>query len=111
MFCGVFDGHGPWGHLVAKRVRKLVPAFLLCNWQKNLAAKSLDLEFKIEADGYIHGFDIWKKSYLKTCAAVDQDLKQHNRIDSFRSGTTALTIIKQVIDPLFSSIDIINLLI
>lgn len=21
-FCGVFDGHGPWGHFVAKRVKK-----------------------------------------------------------------------------------------
>ncbi|KAJ1395240.1 PPM-type phosphatase domain [Sesbania bispinosa] len=42
MFCGIFDGHGPWGHFVAKR-----------------------------------------------------DLKQHTGIDSFQSGTTALTIIKQ----------------
>lgn len=97
MFCGVFDGHGPWGHFVAKRVRKLVPAFLLCNWQENLATTSLDLDFKMEADKNIHGFDIWKQSYIKTCAAVDQDLKQHTGIDSYLSGTTALTIIKQVI--------------
>ncbi|KAG4929363.1 hypothetical protein AAZX31_17G028200 [Glycine max] len=95
MFCGVFDGHGPWGHFVAKRVRKLVPAVLLCNWQENLAATSLDLDFKMEADKNIHGLDIWKQSYIKTCAAVDQDLKQHTGIDSFLSGSTALTIIKQ----------------
>ncbi|KAJ1395328.1 PPM-type phosphatase domain [Sesbania bispinosa] len=92
MFCGIFDGHGPWGHFVAKRVRKLVPAFLLCNWQENLAATSIDLDFKMEAD---LGLDIWKQSYLKTFSAVDQDLKQHTGIDSFQSGTTALTIIKQ----------------
>ncbi|KAK7264665.1 hypothetical protein RJT34_32275 [Clitoria ternatea] len=95
MFCGIFDGHGPWGHFVAKRVRKLVPAFLLCNWQENLAATSLDLDFKMEADKIIHGLDIWKQSYINACAAIDQDLKQHTRIDSFQSGTTALTIIKQ----------------
>ncbi|KAJ1407686.1 PPM-type phosphatase domain [Sesbania bispinosa] len=95
IFCGVFDGHGPWGHFVAKRVRKLLPASLLCNWQKNLAATSLELDFKMEADRNLHRFEIWKQSYMKTCAAVDQDLKQHTRIDSFQSGTTALTIIKQ----------------
>ncbi|MED6130322.1 hypothetical protein PIB30_000219 [Stylosanthes scabra] len=95
MLCGIFDGHGPWGHLVARRVRKLVPAFLLCNWQKSVASTSLDLDIKLEADEFIHGFDVWKQSYLKSYAAIDQDLKHHTGIDSFRSGTTALTIIKQ----------------
>jgi serine/threonine protein phosphatase PrpC len=97
MFCGVFDGHGPWGHFVAKRVRKLVPALLLSNWQENLAAKSIDLNFKMEEDKNVHGLDLWKKSYIKAFAAADQDLKQHTGIDSFYSGTTALTLIKQVI--------------
>jgi len=110
MFCGVFDGHGPWGHFVAKRVRKLIPALLLCNWQKNLAAASIDLDLKMETDKNIHGLDLWKQSCIKTFAAVDQDLKQHTGIDSFQSGTTALTIIKQVIylyscNLLFSAID------
>ncbi|KAK4265814.1 hypothetical protein QN277_026816 [Acacia crassicarpa] len=95
IFCGIFDGHGPWGHFVAKRVRKLIPVSLLCNWQEALAATSLDLDFKLEEDRNLHWFDLWKQSYLKTCAAVDQDLKNHTRFDSFQSGATALTIIKQ----------------
>ncbi|KAK4586606.1 hypothetical protein RGQ29_023672 [Quercus rubra] len=95
LFCGIFDGHGPWGHLVAKRVRKSVPASLLCNWQETLASTSLDLDFEIEVDRNLHLFDIWKQSYLKTYAAVDQELKHHPGIDSFRSGTTALTLVKQ----------------
>lgn len=97
MFCGVFDGHGPWGHFVAKRVRKLVPSLLLCNWQQNVAATSIDLDFKVEENKNMHGLNLWEQSYLKTFAAVDQDLKQHTGIDSFRSGSTALTMIKQVI--------------
>lgn len=97
MFCGIFDGHGPWGHFVAKRVRELVPASLLCHWQQTLAATSLDLDFKLESDRNLHWFDTWKQSYLKTCASVDQHLKNHPAFDSFRSGTTALTIIKQVL--------------
>ncbi|XP_027339030.1 probable protein phosphatase 2C 73 [Abrus precatorius] len=95
IFCGIFDGHGAWGHLVAKRVRKLLPASLLCNWQENLAATSLDLDFKMEADRNLQRYDIWKQSYIKACASIDQDLKQHTEINSFQSGTTALTIIKQ----------------
>lgn len=83
--------------MVAERVKKLLPTFLLCNWQENLAATSLDLDFNMEIDKNLHRFDLWKQSYIKTCASIDQDLKQHAGIDSFQSGSTALTIIKQVI--------------
>jgi hypothetical protein len=71
----------------------MLPTFLLYNWQENLAEKSLDMDFKMETD---HKYDTWKQSYIKTFAAIDQDLKQHTGIDSFQSGTTALTVIKQV---------------
>ncbi|KAJ7955155.1 putative Protein phosphatase 2c [Quillaja saponaria] len=95
IFCGIFDGHGRWGHYVSKRVRELVPASLLCSWQETLASKSLDLDFDLEMDRNLHQFEIWKQSYLKTYAGIDEDLKQQSGIDSFRSGTTALTIVKQ----------------
>ncbi|KAK9288243.1 hypothetical protein L1049_016693 [Liquidambar formosana] len=94
IFCGIFDGHGPWGHLVAKMVRESMPSTLLCNWQETLAQTSLNLDSDMELDGN-HRFDIWKRSYLKTYAAVDQVLEQHPRINSFCSGTTALTIVRQ----------------
>ncbi|XP_022870674.1 probable protein phosphatase 2C 34 [Olea europaea var. sylvestris] len=95
IFCGIFDGHGPWGHFVAKRVRESLPSSLLCNWQETLVEASLDPDFDMESDKKLHKFNIWKHSYLKTCAAVDQDLEHHRKIDSFYSGTTALTIVKQ----------------
>ncbi|KAL6990018.1 protein-serine,threonine phosphatase [Sarracenia purpurea var. burkii] len=95
-FCGIFDGHGPWGHLVAKRVRKLMPSSLLCYWQENLALNSPDMnsDTGLEEEG-LHQFDIWKQSYLKTFSVIDQDLEQHPGIDCFHSGTTALTILRQ----------------
>ena len=96
LFCGVFDGHGPWGHYVAKRVRESMPSSLLCNWQETLAEASLDPDFDLQAEKKLHRFNIWKHSYLKTCAAIDQELEHHRRIDSFNSGTTALTIVRQV---------------
>lgn len=93
IFCGIFDGHGPWGHVIAKKVRNSVPPSLLCNWQETLAFTSLtsDLDYTNLPDHY----DIWKQSYLKTYAAIDEELKHHPTIDSFCSGTTALTAVKQ----------------
>lgn len=95
VFCGIFDGHGPWGHVIAKIVSKSIPSLLLCNWQEALALSSLDLEFKVELDRSVHQFEIWKQSHLKAYAVIDQELKRRQGIDSFCSGTTALTIVKQ----------------
>lgn len=97
MFCGVFDGHGAWGHFVAKTVRELMPPSLLSNWQETLAQTSLDPECDLESDKKHHRFNIWKHSYVQTCAAIDKELEQHRKIDSFNSGTTALSIVRQVI--------------
>lgn len=95
IFCGIFDGHGLWGHFVAKMVRESMPPSLLFNWQETVAQTSLDPECDLESDKKHHWFNIWKHSYLKTCAAIDQELEQHRKIDTFNSGTTALTIVRQ----------------
>lgn len=95
IFCGIFDGHGPWGHFVAKMVRESMPPSLLCNWQEALAQTSLDPDCDLESDKKHHRLNIWKLSYQKTCAAIDKELEQHRKIDSFNSGTTALSIVRQ----------------
>uniref|UniRef100_A0A1J3CWA1 protein-serine/threonine phosphatase n=2 Tax=Noccaea caerulescens TaxID=107243 RepID=A0A1J3CWA1_NOCCA len=97
IFCGIFDGHGPWGHFVAKQVRNSMPISLLCNWQDTLSHTTLaetktDLD---ESEQKLQRFAIWKHLYLKTCADVDQELEHHRKIDSFNSGTTALTLVRQ----------------
>lgn len=97
IFCGVFDGHGPWGHFVARRVRDSLPSSLLCSWQETLALTSLDSDFDLESDKKVQPFDVWKQSYLRTCAVIDKELEQHRGFDSFYSGTTALTVVKQVV--------------
>ncbi|XP_047328152.1 probable protein phosphatase 2C 34 [Impatiens glandulifera] len=90
IFCGIFDGHGPWGHFVAKRVRETMPTSLLSNWQETIAEDFLE-----NPEKNVHKFNIWKHSYLKTCAAVDRDLLHSRKIDAFNSGTTGLTIVRQ----------------
>ncbi|CAM8942629.1 unnamed protein product [Rhodiola kirilowii] len=95
MFCGVFDGHGQWGHFVAKSVRKSMPASLLCHWQETLARTSIDSEFDLDSDSKHHKFNLWKQSFIKTCAAIDQKLALQQKFDSCFSGTTALSIVRQ----------------
>ncbi|CAA2961300.1 probable phosphatase 2C 34 [Olea europaea subsp. europaea] len=94
-FCGVFDGHGPWGHLVAKTVRELMPSSLLRNWQEAVALNVLNSGDNLGSHTNHCLFDIWKQSYFKTCSAVDQELQRCTGIDSFYSGTTALTVVRQ----------------
>lgn len=76
-----------------------MPRSLLCNWQETLAESSVDddddNDVIKESDDKQHRFNIWKHSYLKTCAAIDQELEQYRKIDSFYSGTTALSIVRQ----------------
>ncbi|CAI9103470.1 OLC1v1001953C1 [Oldenlandia corymbosa var. corymbosa] len=95
MFCGIFDGHGQWGHYVAKCVRESMPSSLLCNWQEAVAESALEPQIDVELEKKFSSFNIWKSSYFKTCAAVDQRLKTQRKFDSFNSGTTALTIVRQ----------------
>lgn len=97
-FCGIFDGHGPWGHFVAKWVSKCLPSLLLHNWQEILAVHSLGLDLDVKLRQLsidAQHFHIWKQTYLRTCATIDQQLEQHPRLDSFDSGTTALVIVRQ----------------
>lgn len=90
ILCGIFDGHGPWGHFVANQVREAMPSSLLSTWQHTLLSQASSDDKKL------HPFNIWKHSYLKACAAIDKELQHHRSIDAFYSGTTALTIVKQV---------------
>ncbi|KAF3795713.1 putative protein phosphatase 2C 73 [Nymphaea thermarum] len=95
MFCGMFDGHGPWGHYVSKRVRDSLPSALLCQWQKDLALAAVDSGMDYECSQSNITFDVWKQCYLRTCALVDRELDQHQGFYSFSSGTTSLAVIKQ----------------
>ncbi|KAG6472586.1 hypothetical protein ZIOFF_070052 [Zingiber officinale] len=36
VFCGVFDGHGPYGHMVSKKVRDSLPLKFCTSWRASL---------------------------------------------------------------------------
>ncbi|KAL0558290.1 hypothetical protein IC582_002846 [Cucumis melo] len=95
IFCGVFDGHGPWGHFVAKKVRESMPIALLCNWEEALVQTSLHQQLELNSTKTNLHFNLWERSYIEACAVVDQELERHRKIDTFHSGTTALSIVRQ----------------
>ncbi|WOK95415.1 putative protein phosphatase 2C 66 isoform X1 [Canna indica] len=121
IFCGVFDGHGPFGHMVAKKVRDSLPLKLSIQWRANYigndsshqsgsVSRNMDSEetASINTDEESSGsFDVdnndtvpemylpLKKSFLKAFKVVDKDLKFNPLIDCFCSGTTAVTMVKQ----------------
>ena len=106
VFCGVFDGHGPNGHLVAKRVRDLLPVKLSANLGRNGIATGGATSLRVEdTDDSLENkengerpeyFPALRASFLRAFYVMDRDLKLHRNIDCAFSGTTAVTVIKQV---------------
>ncbi|KAG1327334.1 putative protein phosphatase 2C 66 [Cocos nucifera] len=119
IFCGVFDGHGPFGHMVARKVRDSLPLKLSTEWRANVSGHdsphqngSLSGSMNSEETASISIDDDWgesidedekipenyvplKKSFLKAFKLMDKELKLHPIIDCFCSGTTAVTVVKQ----------------
>ncbi|KAG6468331.1 hypothetical protein ZIOFF_073007 [Zingiber officinale] len=120
IFCGVFDGHGPYGHMVSKKVRDSLPLKLSTRWRASLTGhESPDLNGSISGsmnseetssiidDDGRDSLDVeeneklpemylpLKQSFLKSFKLMDKELKFNPLIDCFCSGTTAVTIVKQ----------------
>ncbi|KAK9269580.1 hypothetical protein L1049_001356 [Liquidambar formosana] len=116
IFCGVFDGHGPYGHMVAKKVRDSLPLILCTQWKASSISdqRSLPGSTNSEETASISMDDEWqesleveenerfpemylplKQSILKAFKLMDKELKLHPTIDCFCSGTTAVTLVKQ----------------
>jgi serine/threonine protein phosphatase PrpC len=62
------------------------------HWQEALALASLINDEKKLDDCQS---DLWKQSYVATCAAVFGKLQRSRRLDAVQSGCTALSIFKQ----------------
>ncbi|TYJ38153.1 hypothetical protein E1A91_A05G424700v1 [Gossypium mustelinum] len=121
VFCGVFDGHGPYGHMVAKRVRDHLPLKLNAHWEVSKSGEDALREINLNTAGSMNSetsfltadeesrasvdleetekfpeiFQTLKESFLKAFKVMDRDLRTHASIDCFCSGTTAVTLVKQ----------------
>ncbi|GER43201.1 protein phosphatase-2c [Striga asiatica] len=120
VFCGVFDGHGPYGHMVAKRVRDSLPLKLRANWEVDFKSDeitvsslstggslctddvsfvSADEETRASIDDVdekqLEIFETLRNSFMKAFKVMDKELRMHANIDCFCSGTTAVTLVKR----------------
>ncbi|XP_074311854.1 putative protein phosphatase 2C 33 isoform X2 [Silene latifolia] len=117
-FCGVFDGHGPSGHKVSRRVRDQLPAKLSTVYHhikitgrsqsdvdafcddvddSNSETREPNSRSVRDADDPVADlvFYRWKSSLLRAFREVDQELSLDSSIESYCSGSTAVTIVKQ----------------
>lgn len=110
-FCGVFDGHGPHGHLVARKVREALPLKLLsflhssesgqngsgktC-FRGSMKPESGESEKDVAAEDKLNS--MWREAFMKAYKAMDKELRSHPNLDCFCSGSTAVTIVKQVVE-------------
>ncbi|XP_058209025.1 probable protein phosphatase 2C 52 [Rhododendron vialii] len=107
-FCGVFDGHGPHGHLVARKVREALPVKLLSFLNSSELKQNGSSTSCCSGNHKSDGGDreqggskddkvdlLWREAFLKSYKAMDKELRSHPNLDSFCSGSTAVTIVKQ----------------
>lgn len=110
IFCGIFDGHGPHGHLVARKVRDTLPLKLMYSLNSHQSKQNgaggtcfkgtskkldpYDLEKEDSPEDKLSS--AWKEAFLKSYKAMDKELRSHPNLDCFCSGSTAVTIVKQV---------------
>ncbi|CAN6876758.1 hypothetical protein Bca4012_069642 [Brassica carinata] len=98
-FCGVFDGHGPHGHLVSRKVRESLPVRLLSFLQSKQSKSDSQEADKEEEEEEASEEDklklLWEEAFLKAFSAMDKELRSHPNVECFCSGSTAVTVIKQ----------------
>ncbi|CAN8308554.1 unnamed protein product [Cochlearia groenlandica] len=108
-FCGVFDGHGPYGHLVARKVRDTLPVKLQSFFHtlhskqngskitrfRRTSSKSAVQEAVKEGSDEDKLKALWGEAFLKSFKDMDKELKSHPNVDCFCSGSTAVTILKK----------------
>lgn len=113
-FCSVLDGHGPSGHDVARLVRDILPSRLSSAFKMSLPTSdkwSSDIDCGNRKDDsrdrqenknseYLL-FPMWEASLISSFKEMDEEIDSNSTFDHFCSGTTAVTVIKQVtINPL-----------
>lgn len=104
VFCGVFDGHGPHGHLVAKKLRDSFPLKLIAQWNSINPNTTYSYRnfFNTSFDDFQHdsvaptNIATLRQSFVRACKTMDSELRDQNQIDCSSSGSTAVILLKQV---------------
>lgn len=102
--CGVFDGHGPYGHKVSRYVRDTLPSKLSLSIK---LSNAISLPTEDHCTPFSHNndhlfintpfFSNLKSIFINSFMEMDQELEAETKIDTQCSGTTAVTVLRQVI--------------
>jgi len=108
--------------MVAKRVRDALPLKLSTHWEVNIKSEDVLREISLntgsslypedavlisaeesrlsidveETEKHLEVFQTLKESFLKAYKVMDRELRSYTNIDCFCSGTTSVTLVKQV---------------
>ncbi|MCO5602783.1 hypothetical protein L7F22_056921 [Adiantum nelumboides] len=109
IFCGVFDGHGPHGHLVARNVIDGLPMKLEASMLEVSKGPLSSLEEPVDATvkEFTTDTDIvgaWKSSLVEAYKLMDRELIMNDQLDCVSSGTTAVTLVKQGYDVILGNV-------
>lgn len=118
--------------MVARRVRDSLPLKLSTHWEVNITSEDVLREISLNTAGSLNSedtpfvsadeesrpsidleevekspviFQTLKESFLKAFKVMDRELRMHANIDCFCSGTTAVTLVKQVLTCSRSKLD------
>ncbi|KAJ4882230.1 putative protein phosphatase 2C 65 [Raphanus sativus] len=90
IFCGVFDGHGPMGHKISRRVCDSLPSRVHSRIKSSKSGGN-DIVSRQE-EGLFRELEKVLVTFFKR---IDSELGLDSPYDSFCSGTTAVTVLKQ----------------
>ncbi|CAN8257465.1 unnamed protein product [Cochlearia groenlandica] len=95
IFCGVFDGHGPMGHKISRHVCENLPSRVHSKIISSKSGANENIEndtISQSLEGLFHEFENVLVTFFKQ---IDSELGLDSPYDSFCSGTTAVTVLKQ----------------
>lgn len=96
IFCGVFDGHGPMGHKISRHVCENLPSRVHSKIRSSKSGGNENIEYNNSSqsqEGLFREFEDVLVTFFKQ---IDSELGLDSPYDSFCSGTTAVTVLKQV---------------
>ncbi|CAA0836246.1 Probable protein phosphatase 2C 65 [Striga hermonthica] len=100
--CGVFDGHGPSGHKVARYIRDLLPTKISKVYrQPCVECKVTEIrECRENPESKNPLFLSWKARLTKCFHEMDEQLEGEASIESYCSGTTSVCVLRKIWDVL-----------
>nr|AFK42819.1 unknown [Lotus japonicus] len=102
-FCGVYDGHGRYGHIVSKMVNSHLPSLILSQGNAPVEINKIEngddntpSNFNtVEDDLAPKNFQKWKRAIVSAFMVMDKLVKLQENLDCSCSGTTAVVVIRQ----------------